>query len=178
MTPPRRPRLHCEARMSRRQKPFHPNSGASKQFVSFHVASWLRADYRRLRHIGMGMPAVAVVPHPAAGAVLSFHSIVQPGPQSCLDGLSSRNLEAREQWTLTGRFLFGRRPFSHLQRKFPVLCWRPTTAMRLNSRALLPFLRLGGRVLRGFPCKIPYYQAIELAAAFSEQRSGALRRRA
>ena len=32
-------------------KRFAPNSGPSKQFISFHVASWERADYRRLRHM-------------------------------------------------------------------------------------------------------------------------------
>ncbi|MGY3363898.1 hypothetical protein ACVWZV_008469 [Bradyrhizobium sp. GM5.1] len=36
--------------------------GVAKLFVSFHVASWDRADYRPLRHIEMGMPAPLLAP--------------------------------------------------------------------------------------------------------------------
>ncbi|MBB4427366.1 hypothetical protein GGD66_005948 [Bradyrhizobium sp. CIR48] len=46
----------------RNSKAHRTEFGHAKWFVSFPVASWVRADYRRLRHIGMGMPAPAVDP--------------------------------------------------------------------------------------------------------------------
>lgn len=39
-----------------------PERRLRKRFISFGVPKLERADYRRLRHIGMGMPAPAVYP--------------------------------------------------------------------------------------------------------------------
>lgn len=52
--------------------------GVAKLFVSFHVASWDRADYRPLRHIGMGMPAPAVGPILRLGPFLILTASFNP----------------------------------------------------------------------------------------------------
>ena len=72
-------------------KRFEPNSGPSKQFVSFHVASWERADYRRLRHMEWECRPWLFTPS-CGWAVLNLLCIVQPGPQPCLEALLSRFL--------------------------------------------------------------------------------------
>src|SRR5438105_15826262 len=68
-------------------KRFAPNSGPSKQFISFHVASWERADYRRLRHMEWECrPRLSS--QPAAGAVLlNLRSIVQPRFTTMIRGI-------------------------------------------------------------------------------------------
>lgn len=48
----------------------------------------MSAAHRRLRHIGMGMPAPAVAPNPAAGAVLHFSQYRSTRPTTMIRGIA------------------------------------------------------------------------------------------